>query len=71
MRCVLLLLFGLLLAAAGCAAPDSPAAYPRSEDNSTCAVVNGVFLDSQMLEDITVAAYGSKVLEDMILLELA
>ncbi len=71
MRCILFMLSAMLLAAAGCTAPDWPAAQARAEDNSVCAVVNGVFLDTRTLEDITVAAYGDKILQDMIMLELA
>ena len=63
-------IFSLLILAGGCTEPlvDSPGGSDAA--GGTCAAVNSVFIPQQRLDDLVVAAYGKKVLDDMVLLEL-
>ena len=56
---------------AGCGSTDTSRLTGNDSIKKSCVAVNGKFIPQQELDDLVLRAYGRKVLDDMVLLEVA
>ncbi len=70
MKYSVIIILVCLLFVGGCTGSAGESDIQAASTARACAAVNGVFIPQQELDDLVVGAYGQKVLEDMVLLEV-